>query len=206
MIEVRRAIVRGEIRPGDKLTEQKLAGTLHVSRPTIREALNHLANEGLLVQEPYKPLRLQALPPLAIDHLAKTRVALDQLAIESILEDESEDKLRLLDHVWNQYQSVDQDADVVLRHESHVAFHRGIWEASGNESLMKLWPAIESQMTIVMAQDQLAKDDPRTAHEVHQRLVDAVHSQDLERVHAELVRHTVQTSHELIEYLTPQEG
>ena len=71
--------------------------------------------------------------------------------------------------------------------------------------LMRLWPTIEAQMTIVLAQDQLAKDDPGTAHELHQRLMDAVHSRDPEKIHEELVRHTMVTSQELIDYLVDQE-
>lgn len=205
MIAIRRAIVRGEIRPGDRLTEQKLAASMSISRPTVREALNHLAKEGLLVQEPYKPLRVHALDPKAIQDISRTRVALDELAIDSILDDESGARLEALDKAWEKYQTVDQDADVILRHEAHVAFHRAIWESSGNVMLAKLWPAVESQMTIVMAQDQLAKDDPRTAHELHRRLVDAVHSRDSERIRQELVAHTMDTSQELINYLESQE-
>ena len=127
MIAVRRAIIRGEIRPGDRLTEQKLAAELSISRPTVREALNHLAKEGLLIQEPYKPLRVHALDPKAIEDFSRTRVALDELAIAGILEDRSGSRLMALDLAWERYQQVDQDADAVLRHESHVAFHRGVW-------------------------------------------------------------------------------
>jgi DNA-binding GntR family transcriptional regulator len=46
LTEIRRAVVRGTLKPGEKLTETRLAAALNVSRPTIREALAQLAQEG----------------------------------------------------------------------------------------------------------------------------------------------------------------
>ena len=54
MNEIRRSIVRGDVRPGQKLTEASLSDGLNVSRSTVREAFAHLVNEGFLVQEPFR--------------------------------------------------------------------------------------------------------------------------------------------------------
>ena len=56
--QIRRGIVLGVLRPGEKLTEVGLASALQVSRPTVREALAQLAQEGLLTAEPYRGLRV----------------------------------------------------------------------------------------------------------------------------------------------------
>jgi DNA-binding FadR family transcriptional regulator len=45
---LRTAITSGEYRPGDHLGEEELAGRLGVSRGTVREALRHLQQEGLV--------------------------------------------------------------------------------------------------------------------------------------------------------------
>src|SRR3954468_20061938 len=48
-LEIRRHIVRQELRPGDRLgTEQELASEFGVSRPTLREALRLLAGSHLV--------------------------------------------------------------------------------------------------------------------------------------------------------------
>ena len=59
--QIKRGIVLGSIKPGQKLTESYLSTALGVSRPTVREALNQVAQEGLLVQEPYRGLRVADL-------------------------------------------------------------------------------------------------------------------------------------------------
>jgi DNA-binding GntR family transcriptional regulator len=49
--QLRGAIVRGELRPNERLVEQDLAAWLHVSRTPLRESLTRLAQEGLVSSE-----------------------------------------------------------------------------------------------------------------------------------------------------------
>ena len=57
-------VVGGGVRPGARLTEERLSGALGLSRTTIRTALHQLANERLVVQVPY-PNGPGNLPDLA---------------------------------------------------------------------------------------------------------------------------------------------
>ena len=86
---IRRAIVVGDLKPGDKLTEVPLAASLDVSRATLREALNLLVQDGLLVQEPYRGFSVTSLSPDALRDIAATRVPLDLIAVNAILADSS---------------------------------------------------------------------------------------------------------------------
>ena len=201
MNEIRRAIVLGALKPGEKLTENRLSASLSVSRPTMREALTQLAQEGLLVQEPYRGLRVADLDAKAIIDIARTRVALDMLAAEAILADTSGQRLEAVREAWADYDRLPIDADPVTAHEAHIAFHRRIWEASENILLIRLWPVTEAHLTIALARDQTTRDDPRRAHDVHERIVDALFGGDLDEVHAALVAHTVDSAEELIAML-----
>ena len=201
MTEIRRAVVMGTLKPGEKLTENRLSAELNVSRPTIREALTQLAQEGLLVQEPYRGLRVADLDSDAIMDIAWTRVALDMLAAEGILADPSGRRLARVQAAWEEYERLPFDADPFEAHEAHIAFHRAIWAASENILLIRLWPVTEAHITILLAQDQVTRADPRRAHDVHKLLVDAIVSRDLEQVHQALIVHTVDSAKGLIELL-----
>ena len=202
MSEIRRAILVGSLKPGEKLTENRLATSLGVSRPTIREALTQLAQEGLLIQEPYRGLHVADLDPDAIMDIARTRVALDMLAVEGILADPSGRRVDIVRAAWRAYDGLPLDADPVAAHESHLAFHRSIWTGSENTLLIRLWPVTEAHLTIVLALDQATRDDPRRAHDVHEAIVDAILSGDLEQVHRALIRHTIDSAEELVAMLT----
>jgi DNA-binding GntR family transcriptional regulator len=197
MREIRRAIVVGTFSPGEKLTENSLAASLDVSRPTMREAVAQLAQDGLLVQEPYRGLRVADLNPLAIMEMARTRVALDMLAAEEILADESGRRLDLVRQAWSTYTRLPLDADPLDAHEAHVAFHRNLWAASENSMLLRLWPVTEAHLTIVLAYDQVTRHDPRRAHDVHERIVRALEARDLRKVRAAVVAHTVDSAQEI---------
>ena len=202
--EIRRAVVLGTIKPGEKLTEVQLSEWLNVSRPTVREALNQMAQEGLLVQEPYRGLRVASLDTAAIMDLANTRMALDMLAVTAIIEDETGRRMRMVEESWAEYSRVEMDPDPVVRHESHVAFHRKLWAASENALLLRLWPVTEAHVTIILAQDQATRADPVRAHRVHEKLVKAIRTKDLEVIRKAFTEHTIDSAKELIALLDAQ--
>ena len=203
---VRRAVALGELQPGDKLREVKLAGALNVSRPTLREALNLLVQDGLLVQEPYRGFSVTRLEPAAVRDIARTRVPLDLIAVTAILEDESGRRLRMVHEAWDRYARVGPDADPLAQHEAHVALHHGLWVASENSMLLRLWPVTEALTTIALAQDQARRADPERAHRMHRELVEAIDSRDVARIEEHLRRHTVQSAEELLALDPPVQG
>jgi DNA-binding GntR family transcriptional regulator len=205
MTAIRRAVVVGTLKPGEKLTENQLSAALNVSRPTMREALTQLAQEGLLIQEPYRGLRVADLDAGAIMDMARTRVALDMLAAEGILDDSSGRRIAQVQAAWEEYEKLPFDADPFEAHEAHIAFHRAIWVASENTLLIRLWPVTEAHITILLVQDQATRADPRRAHDVHKLVVDAIVSRDLEQVHRALIVHTIDSAKGLIEMLKAAE-
>ena len=196
--QIRRGIVVGALRSGDKLTELALAADLQVSRATVREALGQLAREGLVVSEPYRGLRVADLDVAALRDLARTRVALDALAAGAILADGTGRRLRTVQRAWSAFEATAFDADPVVRHDGHLAFHRAIWGAAENVVLDQLWPVISAHMTIALAQDQAARHDPERSHRLHRALVDALRSGDEVRVAATFRDHTITSADELI--------
>ena len=194
---IRRAVVLGDLKPGDKLREVKLAAALDVSRPTLREALHQLVQEGWLVQEPYRGFSVTALDEAAVLDLARTRVPLDLIAVTAILEDTSRRRLQRVRDAWERYATTDS-RDPLARHEAHIALHHGIWAASENTMLLRLWPVTEAVTTIALAQDQSVRDNPERAHLMHADLIESVLSCDLARVERELVRHTLESAEELL--------
>ncbi|GAA1057241.1 GntR family transcriptional regulator [Agromyces luteolus] len=204
-IEIRRAIILGRLKPGDKLTETQLATSLGVSRPTVREALNQLTREGLIVQEPYRGLRVADVTKEQIRDIAVARVGLDMLAIDAILADQTGRRMQIVEEGWEQFERYAFHPDPVVQHEAHLAFHRQIWAASENYLLLKLWPVTEAHITLAIAEDQTARDDPERAHRVHADLMVAIRTKDRDTIEAAFVAHTLTSAEELITLLGGEE-
>ena len=75
------AAAEGLILPGDRIIETELAQRLGVSRVPVREALRVLESQGIVINEPYKGIRLTPVTPERIDQLIEVRVALETTAL-----------------------------------------------------------------------------------------------------------------------------
>src|SRR5436190_4022839 len=88
---LRSAITSGQYEPGDHLGEVDLAARLGISRGTVREALRHLEQEGLVTAGHRGMLRVNQLSPSQIRGLYRVRAALEGLAVTTIIESPSRD-------------------------------------------------------------------------------------------------------------------
>ena len=141
------------------------------------------------------------MPSTMILDIARTRMALDLEAVRDILEDKTGHRMRLLQDAWERYERVALDEDPMTQHDAHIAFHQGIWAASENTMLLRLWPVVEAHITIVVAQDQVTRADPERALEVHRRLMEAIETRKMKAITAAFTAHTMDSAHELIALL-----
>ena len=78
---LRNAILTGELSPGERLMEIKLADKLGVSRTPIREAIRKLELEGLVVNTPRKGAEVANISPEDLRDVLEVRRSLEVLAI-----------------------------------------------------------------------------------------------------------------------------
>ncbi|MBO1901583.1 GntR family transcriptional regulator [Leucobacter weissii] len=204
-IEIRRAIILGALTPGDRVTEAQLSEQLGVSRPTVREALNALAEEGLIVKESYRGLRVAKLAPDAFHDIALGRIALDMLAVDDVLADETGEKFAVIERGWMRYENAVFHPDPVVQHDAHLEFHRCLWDASGNYLLEKLWPVTAAQLTIALAEDQRRRADPEREHRVHLTLMEALRTRDRAVIRTAISAHTLESADEIVRMMREEE-
>ncbi len=201
VVKIRRWIITGVLLPGQKLTELDLAKNLEVSRQTIREALAQLTRESLLVQEPFKGIKVAEPSAQDIMDLALLRESLDLLALDQLLKDVTQDSLSHVAQAWTVFEALENDADPLARHQAHIAFHHAIWEASRSSTLLHVAPVVEGLMTIALARDLQVRQDPKREHSIHQKYVHAILSGDHARAAQAIHEHTVGSASELVRLL-----
>jgi GntR family transcriptional regulator, trigonelline degradation regulator len=95
---VRQAIVDGSLPPGRRLTERELCELTGVSRTSIREAILHLQNLGLVEPSAGRGIRVVVLGREDVEHIYELREALEALAAELFVrrasDEEAEELLR----------------------------------------------------------------------------------------------------------------
>jgi len=138
---LRRSIVEGRLRPGDRLVEQRLAEELELSRTPIREALRMLQSEGLVDVEPNRGARVRTLSLDDINDLYELRARLEAMAAELAAERASESQREALRAAEERFaEAVDQFGDEEVASirgvfAANEVFHGCILEAARHEQL-----------------------------------------------------------------------
>ena len=79
---LRQAILKGELKPGERLLEIALAERLGVSRTPVREAMRKLEQEGLVVMIPRRGAQVASITEKDLNDVLEVRITLENMAIE----------------------------------------------------------------------------------------------------------------------------
>lgn len=130
------AILRGDIQPGDAIVESKVAQQLGAGIPLVREALIELEHQGYVQKVPYKGTTVTKLERKHVEQIFRLRVELETLAIEWAQEHAKLADLEALRAFTKRMEQAAQALDLDQFYEYDLAFHRKLWELSGNEYLV----------------------------------------------------------------------
>ena len=167
---LRTAITSGEYRPGSHLGEEELAGRLGVSRGTVREALRHLQQEGLVTAGARGMLRVNSLSPTEIRELFQVRGALEGLAVTLIIA--SPQRNAAVVRLRKALSDLDDSkADFSAHMDADLGFHLLLCELSENSVLIDAWRHLEGRVRITILS---AGDDQLMSGSNHAPIVDAV--------------------------------
>ncbi len=148
------AISDGTLAPGARITQEDLAERLNVSRSPVLQALRLLKKDGLLEDAPGRGLLVTGLDPLRIAQLYRVRGALDALAARQAAECRAEIAAELI----QAGRAAAAGAGVRALLDADTAFHRAIYEASGNPYIIDSaglhWIHLRRVMGAVLQQGQ----------------------------------------------------
>ena len=181
--EIVAAAASSRILPGDRIVEAELAQGLGVSRVPVREALRILESQGLVVNEPYKGIRLRTVTHERIDHLIEARVALETAAAtRAIMAGRNgKQEVQLLNRHINELELMGARGDAYGLANADTAFHRALCQFSGNEVLCDLWEMLSRQLTIIVGLSTLGKNMADIVQE-HRTLVRVFETGDLKAI------------------------
>ena len=143
---LREAILKGDLKPGERLMELQLASKLGVSRTPIREAIRMLEQEGLAVTTPRKGAEVAKMTLKDMEDVLEIRDALDELAVRIACQKISDEQLRPLEDVKELFEKSTQTGNVKKIAEADVSFHDVIYEATGNPKLVTLLNNLREQV------------------------------------------------------------
>ena len=143
---LREAILKGDLKPGERLMELQLAEQLGVSRTPIREAIRMLEQEGLAVTMPRRGAEVAKMTMKDMEDVLEIREALDELAARLACHRITEEQLGRLKEAKAAFDQCTVSHDVKTIAEADVAFHDVIYEATCNPKLVSLLNNLREQI------------------------------------------------------------
>lgn len=143
---LRRAILTGILKPGERLMEIHLANQLGVSRTPVRDAIRKLELEGLVLMIPRKGAEVANITAESMRDVLEVRRALDVLCTELACERITSDELEKLRIACEAFENATPTQDVTQIVSCDVDFHETILQSTGNFRLISLMNNLSEQM------------------------------------------------------------
>jgi DNA-binding GntR family transcriptional regulator len=178
--QIREAIETGKLKSGERLIENDLANGMQVSRSAIRESIRYLEKEGLVISTPFRGAQVAEFTDKDLEDLYALRMALEELAIKTLIKTINEEKKKRLQGIVAGMQQVAKNGGIEEIIEADLGFHRAICELSGNRRLLEAWLNLSHQLRAFIAlKDQLYDDEsPEMTLGLHYPVLDAIKNQD----------------------------
>ncbi|UCF96088.1 MAG: GntR family transcriptional regulator [Spirochaetaceae bacterium] len=191
----------GELAPGDKIVEARIAAELNVSTIPVREAIRELAAIRVLDYQVHRGARVREVTVSETVDALHVKGVLEALAAR-LAGKKLADVVGTLRQSSEQIQDAARRQDWVAYQDRNQLFHRLIVESAGNQILLNLWDALAFEVRTRFIMDFLRIVDPTDLAKEHDEILQAVEAGDSERVAELLASH----ANHLVEYLKEQKA
>ena len=178
---LRQAILRGELKPGERLMEIQLANKLGVSRTPIREAIRKLELEGLVLMIPRKGAEVAEITEKSLRDVPEVRRALEELAVELVCEKITEEQIQDLKDAAEEFKESLESGDITRIAEADVKFHDVIYMATDNQKLIQLLNNLREQMYRYRVEYLKRSDFHQQLIDEHEEIIETIESGQKDR-------------------------
>ncbi|WP_457637974.1 GntR family transcriptional regulator [Oceanithermus sp.] len=187
--KLKQLIVSGNLQPGERLSEPALAEALGVSRTPVREALQRLAQEGLVEMRPGRGAWVRVLKPREVAEVYEVRALIEGEAARRAAERSNEADLARLEVALDELEQADP-ADYAAQIAADARFHALLVAASGNRVLEQVFHDLDAALALTRQFSRDFNQTPQTRQQ-HRAITAAIARGDAEAARAAAVLHVL---------------
>jgi len=146
LLVLRKAILTGQLEPGERLMELHISQEMGVSRTPVREAIKELESEGLVEMSPHRGAHVASITEKQMKDVLEVRRILEGLSVATASRRISEPKLAELEAAMKNCEAAMETDDCIAVAEADIKFHDIILEASDNDKLRDIMNNISDQI------------------------------------------------------------
>lgn len=209
---LRRAIVRGTVLPGDKLKIDVLQRELALSSSPLREALNRLSAEGLVIAEGNRGFRVAPVSLDDLQDIANLRVVLEREAVEASIAEGGDDwEARIVAAFYRLEREEKRLFDEALPlneewSERHRDFHMALLSGGKSRRLIGMCTSLFDQAERYRRLSAIYRTSKRNKSDEHRKLMEAVLSRDPVLAAEHLREHVLKTAQNVATAMQKQQA
>lgn len=174
-------IVKGKLKPGQRIKEQDISTRLGISRPPLREAFKILEAEGLIRREPRRGVFVSELKEADIWEIYTLKLALYSLAVTLAVDKMKNGDIEKMEKIVNRMESVVRrsgEPDVLKYEELNNLFHETTANIAGHGRLKKIHQSLNNQVKRMAYRSFQDVNHLKESCEYHRRIVEAMKARD----------------------------
>jgi DNA-binding GntR family transcriptional regulator len=172
---IREAIVSGELKLGEQVSEAQLAQSMGISKTPVREALLRLKIERLVEIHPQRGTFVFRLGPDEVGQMCRFRAMVETHALREAAAHDREELLRELQRCLDEMKEAEDAGDVARLSRIDMDFHRQFLMCCPNDYLQASYNLIRYQLIALRFRAPI-----ENAIDSHQVLVDAIARGDID--------------------------
>tara|TARA_B100000795_G_scaffold103411_1_gene76282 strand:- start:442 stop:1101 length:660 start_codon:yes stop_codon:yes gene_type:complete len=189
---IRNAIIRGDFKMGQAVTEAAMSSALNISKTPVREALSKLESEGLVVSEKNKGYSVFSISKQEYIELSELRFALESQALKYGFERNHSELIEGLQEVLNTMKDFLKTSDKEAYQILDNTFHHVFFKSCGNNAITKVYDMHQSVIVATRLRN-LKKENinKQTSYEQHKQLLEMLINKEIDQAVILLEKHIV---------------
>jgi len=200
--DLSRAIIKGVLRPGERIKEAELQELFKVSRAPIREALRLLEGEGLIVVDNYKKRNVRQITNQDLADMFPVMACLEGLAAKKAVSTISNAKIKLLIETNKQLKTAGEQMNYGLCAEANFKFHKMIIREAKNKAINTAIRSISKGVIWLWLTNIYFKmhEIVHSSVDEHAKIIEAFQNNDADAAEREVRNHINKISMRTLEF------
>ena len=186
---LREAIITGELKPGERLMEIKLAKELGVSRTPVREAIRKLELEGLVIMTARKGAEVAPINEKDLMEVLEIRKTLEGLACELAANNATKTNIKYFKELNEQIALAVENEDIEEITNKDVDFHEAIYSITNNRRLVQILHQLKEHIFRYRLEYIKDMKNKGAIVDEHNAIIAAIEKKDSKKSKAEIEKH-----------------
>jgi DNA-binding GntR family transcriptional regulator len=199
---LRDQILNGKLREGEQLRQDAIAAEFQISRIPVREALSHLAAEGLVTIVANRGAVVSALAPEEIEELFETRAVLESYMLRCAIPNFTDTDFQKAEEILKHYeQSLERDSEIKNWGEWNWSFHSTLYAPANRPVMLACIKTLNNNCDRYTRLHLVVTRELHQAGEAHRALLKACQSRNPDVASAALWKHITDAGSYLKEFI-----